>query len=498
MAVRLALGASRGRLIRQLLTESVVLALASGIAGLVIAREGIVLLNSFRPAQVANNLAQAQLDPTVFVFALLISVVTGLIFGIVPAMQSTRPDIAETLKQETRNTGRSRRRISFGNTLLVGQVAFSLVALITAGLCLRSIQHAYTINPGFETKKLALILTNPGQAGYNQARSEQFYREARERASQVPGVVSISWASNLPFWARPTRSLNIEGEERRDKANPVMTIVNTVDLDYFSTLGIGMTAGRDFSSYDRDGSVPVAIVNETMAARFWPNQNPIGKRFQFTGDTFFRQVVGVVKTANYQSLGELPQVCVYVPLRQNFAGWMVMYVRTTADPSSVLSALQRELRGIDPQIPVEDVRTASTVIDQVLWGAKLGVGLLSVFGFLALGLASIGLYGMMAYSVSRRRREIGLRMALGAEQSGVMGLILRQGMLLVGIGVAIGIAASVFVGRALSTLLFNVSPLDPISLATASLVLVLVALAACYLPARRASRVDPLVALRDA
>ena len=214
VAVRLALGASRGRLIRQLLTESVVLALASGIAGLVIAREGIVLLNSFRPAQVANNLAQAQLDPTVFVFALLISVVTGLIFGIVPAMQSTRPDIAETLKQETRNTGRSRRRISFGNTLLVGQVAFSLVALITAGLCLRSIQHAYTIDPGFETKKLALILTNPGQAGYNQARSEQFYREARERASQVPGVVSISWASNLPFWARPTRSLN----DRRRRA----------------------------------------------------------------------------------------------------------------------------------------------------------------------------------------------------------------------------------------------------------------------------------------
>jgi putative ABC transport system permease protein len=498
VAVRLALGASRGRLIRQLLTESVVLALASGVAGIAIAREGIVMLNSFRPPEVARNLAEAQLDPAVFVFALLISVATGLIFGIVPALESTRPDISETLKQETRSAGRSRRRISFGNTLLAGQVAFSLVALITAGLCLRSIQHAYTIDPGFETRKLGLIIVNPSQAGYNQSRSEQFYREARERTSSVPGIVSMSWASNLPFWARPSRSIVIEGQEQREKANPVMTVVNTVDLNYFATLGIGLTEGRDFTGFDRAGTLPVAIVNETMAARFWPNQNPIGKRFQFSGDTFFRQVVGVVKTANYQSLGEPPQICVYVPLRQNFAGWMVLYARTEADPSTVLSALQRELRGIDPQVPIEDVRTAHKVIDQALWGAKLGVGLLSIFGFLALGLASIGLYGMMAYSVSRRKREIGLRMALGAEESRVLSLILRQGMQLVSIGVAIGIAASLLVGRALSTLLFGVSPLDPVSLGTASLVLILVALAACYLPARRASRVDPLVALRDA
>jgi predicted permease len=498
VAVRLALGASRARLIRQLLTESVVLALASGIVGLAIAYEGIVLLNSYRPPEVARNLAEAQFDPAVFAFALLISVATGLIFGIIPALESTRPDISETLKQETRSAGRSRRGISFANTLLAGQVAFSLVALITAGLCLRSIQHAYTIDPGFETRKLALVITNPGQAGYNQARSEQFYRDAGERASSVPGIVSVSWATNLPFWSRPSRSVVIEGEERREKANPVMTVVNTVDLDYFKTLGILRTDGRDFTAYDRDGSVPAAIINETMAARFWPHQNPIGKRFQFTGDKFFRQVVGVVKTANYQSLGEAPQICVYVPLRQNFAAWMVLYVRTESDPSTVLAALQRELRGIDPQIPIEDVRTARKVIDQALWGAKLGVGLLSIFGFLALGLASIGLYGMMAYSVSRRRREIGLRMALGAAQSGVMGLILRQGMQLVAIGVVIGIAASVLVSRALSTLLFGVSPLDPVSLGTASLVLILVALAACYLPARRASRVDPLVALRDA
>ncbi len=235
-----------------------------------------------------------------------------------------------------------------------------------------------------------------------------------------------------------------------------------------------------------------------MAARFWPSQDPIGKRFQFSGDKFFRQIVGVVKTANYQSLGEAPQLCVYVPLRQNFVAWMLLYVRAAADPTTVLTAVQRELRGIDSQVPIEDVRTGSKVIDQALWGAKLGVELLSVFGFLALGLASIGLYGMMAYSVGRRRREIGLRVALGADQSSVLALVLRQGMQLVGIGVAIGLAASVLIARALSKLLFDVSPLDPIGLGVASLILAMVALAACYLPARRASRVDPLEALRDA
>ncbi len=250
IAVRLALGASRARLIRQLLTESVVLALASGTVGIAIAVEGIQLLNSFRPPEVARNLAEAHLDPAVFLYALLISLATGLIFGIVPALESSRPDLAETLKQETRTAGRSRRRISFGNALLAGQVAFSLVALITAGLCLRSIQHAYTIDPGFDSRKIALFTTNPGQAGYNQAQGEQFYREARARASSVPGVVSVSWSSNMPFWARPSRSIVIEGQELREKSVPVMTIVNTVDLDYFATLGIRLTHGRDFTDYD--------------------------------------------------------------------------------------------------------------------------------------------------------------------------------------------------------------------------------------------------------
>ena len=497
VAVRLALGASRGTLIRQLLTESVVLALASGVAGIAIAGEGITLLNSFRPPEVARNLAEAHLDPAVFVFALLISLATGLICGLLPALDSSRPDIAETLKQETRTAGRSRRHIALGNALLIGQVAFSLVALITAGLCLRSIQHAYTIDPGFETRRLALVITNPGQAGYSQARCYEFYRQVRTRAAMIPGVVSTSWASNLPLWERPSRSIEIEGQEQRRKTAPIMTIVNTVDLDYFGTMRIPITQGRDFTAFDRDQTLSVAIINDTTAARLWPNQNPIGRRFQFTGDKAYRQVVGVVKTTNYASLGEAPQLCVYLPLRQNFSSWMVLYLRTAADPKTVLTSVQSELRGIDPQVPIEDIRTVGKVIDQALWGAKIGVGLLSLFGFLALGLASIGLYGMMAYSVSRRRREIGVRMALGAEQTRVQTLILLQGMRLVAIGVGIGVVLAILAGRALSALLFDVSPVDPLSLGAASLVLVLVAALACYLPARRASQVDPLIALRD-
>jgi predicted permease len=289
----------------------------------------------------------------------------------------------------------------------------------------------------------------------------------------------------------------LEGGELRAKQAPVMTIVNTVDLDYFKTTGIPMTKGRAFTAYDQAGSVPVAIINETAATRLWPGQDPIGKRFQFTGDNFFRQVIGVAKTANYQSLGEAPQLCVYIPLRQNFAAWMVLYVRAVADPAAILPAVQRELRGIDSQVPIDDVRTAATVIGQALFAARIAAGMLSLFGLLALGLASIGLYGMMAYSVSRRQREIGVRIALGAERTRVQGLILREGMRLVATGLGVGIALSVVAGRALSSMLFNVSPVDPVSLGASSVVLVLVALAACYLPARRASRVDPLIALRD-
>jgi predicted permease len=497
MAVRLALGAGRMRLIRQLLTESVLLGLLGGGLGLLFGYAGCQFLWSFRPAEFALNFAELRISPGVFVFALAVSLLSGLLFGVVPALRTSRTPVSEVLKEESRAAGRSRGRISLANTLLAGQVAVSLVLLVVAAMVLQSIQREYTIDPGFETKHVALFMMYPGQAGYNQTRTEQFYKQARERIGSVPGISSLSWASNLPLWGRKETGVVIEGLEQRKKSEAISAVVDTVDLNYFSTVGISFVEGRDFTQEDRDISTPIAIINDTMAAKYWPNQSPLGKRLQLPRGKDFVQIVGVVKTANYQTLGEAPQSCVYLPLRQNYSDAMILYVRTERDPSATLAAVQGEIRILDPGLPVEDIRTGTKVIEQALWGAKIGVGLLGVFGLLALALASVGLYGIMAYSVNQRRREIGIRMALGAGQASVLRLILRQGMLLVISGVALGLIFSLLIGRALSKFLYGVGASDAASLAGASLVLLSVALVACYLPARRASQVDPLVALHE-
>ena len=497
IAVRLALGASRKRLIRQLLTESMLLGLISGIAGLAIACEGCQLIWSFRPAQVAANFVDPKMDATVVMFALFVSLLTGILFGLAPAIQSSRSEVIEAIKEEARTAARSRGRVTFRNVLLSGQVALSLVALDTAALFLRSMQRAHTIDPGFQIERLAVFMTNQDQAGYDRARAEQFYRDARAQVSSMPAVASVSWASNFPLWNRMSRAIAIEGEGQLRKQDALPVIANTVDLDYFATMSIPVLQGRDFTAADRDGSTPVAIVNQALAAKYWPKQSPLGKRFQFFGEPVYRQIVGVAKTANYTSLNEEPQPAVFLPYRQNFAQGMILFVRTQGDPSPILTAVQRELRSIDPQLDVNDARTGATVVDQALFMAKMGVGLLSVFGLLGLTLASVGLYGIIAYSVGQRRREIGVRVALGAAQGSVLRMIIRQGMTLVASGVVVGLGACLLLAPALTKLLYGVSPADPISLLTASSVLFAVALVACYLPARRASRMDPLAALRE-
>ena len=497
VAVRIAIGAGRSRLIRQLLTESVLLGLLGGVLGLLLGYGGCQFLWSFRPAEFAQNLADLRINASVFGFAFAVSAVTGLLFGIVPALRTSRTSVSEVLKEETRAVGRSRNRISLANTLLAGQVAISLVLLVVAALVLRSIQREYTIDPGFQTTHLALFMLYPGQAGYDQSRTEQFYKQSRDRIGGIPGISSLSWASNLPLWGRKETGVVIEGQEQRKKSEAISAVVNTIDLNYFSTLGIPFVEGRDFTQDDRDLATPIAIINDTMAAKYWPNHDELGKRLQLPSRKDFLQIVGVVKTANYQTLGEAPQSCVYIPLRQNYSDAMILYIRTERDPSPTLAAVQSEIRTLDPGLPVDDIRTGTKVIDQALWGAKIGVGLLGVFGLLALSLASVGLYGIMAYSVNQRRREIGVRMALGASEGSVSLLVLRQGMTVVLSGVALGEGLAVLVGRALSRFLYGVAGSDFLSLGAASLLLLVVAFLACYLPARGASRVDPLVALHE-
>ncbi len=497
IAIRLAIGASRQRLLRQLLTESVFLGLLSGIVGAAVGYFGALLLWSFRPADVSSNLISPNLNANVFVFAFVISVAAGFLFGVVPALRASRAAMAETLKEETRSTGVGRRRVTFTNALIVGQVAFSFLSLVMAALFLRSVDRAYQIDPGFETKKLAIFLTNPGQAGYNKPQIQAFYKDVRERVSALPGIASASWSSNLPLWGRLASGLKIEGRAQRSKADVITSVMNTVDVNYFETAGVRILEGRGFTNVDRADSTPVAVVNQKAAHDYWPGQNALGKRIQLPGEKGFRQIVGIARTANYSSLGEPPQPCVYVPLEQNFSGAMTLYVRSKGDPRTILLPVQQAVHALAPRIFLEDARTGSKILDQGLYGARIAVALLAIFGLLALGLASIGLYGILAYSVTRRRREIGLRMALGAGQNSVLGLILRQGMSLVLTGVVLGLAAALLIGRLLSRMLFGISAGDPVSVLSAAAVLLLIAAFACYLPARSASRVDPMTALHE-
>ena len=495
MAVRLALGASRSRLLRQLLTESVLLGLLSGLLGVGVGYLG--LRATFNMLPNGANFIQPKMDATVFGFALAISLFTGLLFGLVPAFKASNAQVAEALKEEARTAGRSRRKVTAANALLVAQVSFSFLLLVTAALFLRSMGRAYQLDPGFQTAHLAVFLTSPGQAGFSKPQTKAFYKEVRDRVSSDPAIESVSWSSNLPLWSRGVNGLLIEGRQQRSQSEKITTILNTVDVGYFHTAGVAIDRGRAFNELDRETSLPVAIVNEKLARDYWPGGNAIGKRIQLPGETVKREIVGIARTSNYSSWAEAPQACVFVPFEQNFSDSMTLYVRTKGDPGTVLTTVQGVIRAVGPQVLAKDVRTGREIIEGGLFQAKVGVGLLGIFGLLALGLASIGLYGIMAYSVNQRRREIGLRMAIGAASASVLRLILRQGLALVLVGMAIGFAGTLLTGRILSRMLYGVSASDPLSVAGAAVFLMLVAAAACYLPARKASRLDPLDALRE-
>jgi putative ABC transport system permease protein len=494
MAVRMALGASRARLVRQLLTESLCYGLLGGGVGVLLAFSAVQMLAKTLPA--SGVFVTSRLDTTVLLFALFTSLAAGALFGAVPALTTSRA-VAGGVFNELRTAGRSARRVSVANALLVGQVALSFLLLVTAALFLRSIQRAYEIDPGFTAARLAVFITNPGQAGYGELPALAFYDAVRDRVARLPGVESVSWASNLPLFARPVAGLQIEGRPQRSANDRVTTIMNTVDDKYFETAGVSILEGRGITALDRAASQPVAVVNEKLARDYWPGQEAVGKRIRVPGEQQMREIVGLARTANYTSWGESPQACVYIPLEQNYLPSMTLYVRSQRDPAQIIEPVQWAINAADSQVLVSAVRIGQQIVDGSLFQARMGVILLSVFGLLALGLASIGLYGILAYAVHERRREIGLRMALGASRLTVMQLIVKQGMTLVSIGVAIGFLAELLVGRILSGMLYGVGAADPVSLLAATAVLGGVALLACYVPARWATRVDPLVALRQ-
>jgi predicted permease len=496
IAIRLALGGSRARLVRQLLTESLLLSLFGGAAGLLIAFWGKNAIWATRPAFVATSFVDPKFDANVFLFTFVVAIVTGVLFGLAPALSGSRADVVAALKDQSRAAGQRRKTFGLGNILIVGQVALSLVALVTAALFLRSSRAASHIDPGFDTEHTVVMLVSPGQAGYKDDRVLQFYRDVTARLTTIGGVQSVSWSANLPLFGGNSRSVFIEGRENDKQASGILTLTNFIDVGYFRTTGIPLLSGRDFTESDRKGSPPVAIINDTMARKYWPNGEAVGKRFRYYTESDYREVVGVVKTAKYITLGEAPQAASYVPVAQVLIDAMVLNARLAAPPDQMLGTIEREVRQMDAKMPIQNASTVRGILDQSLWAVNLGATLLAIFGVLALGLACVGLYGVMAYSVGQRTREIGLRMALGAPSAQVLGLVMRQGMTLVAIGVVIGLAAAFWVSGFLGALLFG-SSRDPLSFIGAAIALLIVAAFASFLPARRASGVDPLIALRE-
>ena len=496
MGLRAALGASRPRLIRQMLTECILLSLIGGAAGLAIAYAGRTVLWSFRPPFIQADSIDLSLDSNVLVFTLGISLLTGLLFGVAPAFKASVPDLADTLKLGGRGGSIGWGRNKLRSLLVVSEIALSLVALVGAGLFIRSMRDAQQMDPGFESKNLFMLAFDLGALHYDEGHGQQFLRAAVERGNAAPGVKAAAVASNFPLGGGFARTVFPEGEDESTGYRGTLTQLDDITTGYFDALRIPLIRGRLFTDADRKETTPVAIINEAMAKKFWPNQEAIGKRFHFFGDTMLREVVGIARNSVVNAIGEVPPPLVYLPLAQDYAPAATLQVQTNGKPEPVIAGVRAQIQSLEPNLAITNVQTIGEIIDQGLWAPEMGAALLAVFGGLAMVLAAVGVYGVLAYSVTQQTREIGIRMAMGAKRRDVLGLVVGQGLKLTGAGLALGILVSLGLTRQLSSLLFGVSAYDPLTYAGVTVILVCVALLACYIPARRATRVDPLVALR--
>ncbi len=496
VAVRVSLGASRWRLVRQLLTESTLLALLAGALGLVFAYWGRDALWAMRPPFLQQSVLDLSLDGTVLLFTLLVSVLTGMVFGLAPAMQATRPNLALALKDRTSVPSRANRWFTLRNGLVMGQVALSLVALVGAGLFLRSLQKAQEIDPGFDSERMMLLSFDVSSEGMDQAHGQEFFKQVAERVRELPMVRTASVASAPLMGGFFARTVFPEGVDINDRRAGKLTSLNQVDPNFFEATGIPIVRGRGFTEADRESTPMVAVINQVMAERVWPGQEALGKRFRVYGEEWIIEVVGVARNAKYVTLGEDPTPFFYLPLRQHYAAGVTLHVGTAGDPAPAVGAIRRQVQGMAPNMPLTGVQTIGVVLDQVLWAPRMAAGMLGVFGALALLLAALGIHGVMSYSVAQRTQEIGIRMALGAESGDVIRLVMKQAMGIVALGAAVGLAGAMAATRGISSLLFDVGTTDPAAFGGTVVLLLVAGAVACYLPARRATRVDPLVALR--
>jgi len=496
IGLRAALGASQGRVMRQLLTESLVLAILSGVVGLVIAYGGRTVLWSFRPPFILDGDIDMGFDSRVLFFTLGIALLTAVFIGVAPAIKAAKPDLIEALKVGGRGGTVGWTRNPFRSLLVVTEIALALVALVGAGLFIRSMQNAQRVDPGFESKNLFVFAFDLGALHYEEGRGQQYFRAAIDRAKTSPGVQSATIASNFPLGGGLARTVFPEGQDEGSGYRGTLTQLNDIAPNFFETLRVPLLSGREFTDADRKDTKQVAIISEAMAKQFWPNENAVGKRFHFFGETVLREVVGIARDTVVNAIGEEPQPLAYLPLTQDYAPAVTMQVRTNGRPQAVVATVRSQVQSLDTNLALTNFNTIGELIDQGLWAPRMGAALLTLFGGLALVLAALGVYGVLSYSVNQQTREIGIRMAMGAERSHVLRLVVGQGVWLAGIGVALGILVALVAMRQLSGLLFGVSAYDPVTFGAVALLLMLVALLACYLPARRATCVDPLVALR--
>jgi predicted permease len=494
MGVRLALGAGRARIVRQLLTESLLLALLGGIAGLFLARwASDFIMRYWTPKSYYGLQTSLDLSPDahVLLFASGVSLLTGVIFGLAPAWQSARTDLLSALKDGAA-TGRSPRQARLGGVLIVGQIALSLVVLASAGLCVRTLHNAFAIDRGYNVDRVLTTEIDLGRQGYNEGRSRIFHQQLSERVRALPGVEAASLAHRSPLSDQQYTGVRPAGMP--ETSPPITTRFNIVTPRHLETIGLRLLQGRDFNAQDTAQAHRVAIINESLARRLWGEQNPLGK---LLGNKQQIEIIGIVNDARYGSGLQPPPLHLYFPVAQDYRPGMTLHVKATGDPTSLIAAVQREVRTLDPNLLIHNVRTLDAQLDQVLAAQRVAAALISSFGLLALLLAGLGLYGVMAYSVAQRTREIGIRLALGAQARDVQALIVRRGMAMALCGVALGLFASAAVTKTMRNLLFGVNPTDPPTFAAVASLLIAVAALACWIPARRATKVDPLVALRN-
>jgi predicted permease len=490
LAVRSALGASRFRIIRQALTESLMLSMMGGAGGLLVAYWSTPALLSLKPATIPVSI-EAPLDWRVFAFAFVAALLSGIAFGVMPALRSTRRDLLPALKDERQLAGPRRSRLR--GSLVVAQITVCLVLLISAGLCVRSLFNARSIDPGFSTHNIAVAHLDPASLGYTETQDRQFYQSLVERVRALPGVSAVSLSDYLPLGtSRTVHGVTIDGFTPPSGQDDIHVQVSYVAPDFFNTMGVPVLNGREFSPQDVQPNSGKAIVNQAMATHYWPGRNPIGQHFKDGKQTV--EIVGVVKTGKYRSLSEEPQDFMYLPLGAQSQEFLV--VRTGTGEEAALGEIRKVIQSLDPNVVPMEMESISQYMALPLFAAHTTGVLLAVFGSVALLLATIGLSGVVSYSVSQRTNEIGVRMALGADRFDVVRLILRQGMRLTAIGLMLGLVLSFAATRVLAGLLYGIKPADPLTFAGVSLFLGAVAFISCYVPARRAASIDPMKSLR--